>query len=144
MYPLTETCDRSHVSTTVFAQCVYVKFPFTDSWNVVLWYKKAESEFVSVFGGGGGVGGGFLCLCVCKAKRKSLLTGLTSTVELTVIGYTRRWYTGMRYWKQCFVSPAPPRFSRNFYRCAFPTILEQSTSKEKKCAFHPTSATHPH
>ena len=29
------------------------------------------------------VGGGFLCLCVCKAKRKSLLTGLTSTVELT-------------------------------------------------------------
>ena len=25
----------------------------------------------------------FLCLCVCETKRKSLLTGLTSTVELT-------------------------------------------------------------
>ena len=30
-YSLMETCDRFHVSTTVFAQCVYIKFPFTDS-----------------------------------------------------------------------------------------------------------------
>ena len=35
MYPLTETCDCRHVSATVLN--VYVKFPFTDSWNFVLW-----------------------------------------------------------------------------------------------------------
>ena len=36
MYPLTETCDYRHVSATVLR--VYVKFPFTDSWNFVLWH----------------------------------------------------------------------------------------------------------
>ena len=35
MYPLRETCGCRHVSATVLR--VYVKFPFTDSWNFVLW-----------------------------------------------------------------------------------------------------------
>ena len=37
MYPLMETCDCRHVSATVLR--VYVKFPFTDSWNFVLWWR---------------------------------------------------------------------------------------------------------
>ena len=32
-----ETCDCRHVSATVLR--VYVKFPFTDSWNFVLWWR---------------------------------------------------------------------------------------------------------
>ena len=41
MYPLTETCDSRHVSATVLR--VYVKFPFTNSWNFVLCVLHAYS-----------------------------------------------------------------------------------------------------
>lgn len=51
-----------------------------------------------------------------------------------IIGYTRSWYIGMRYWNQCLqapllfrLSPAPTLFCRNFPRSAFATILERGT-----------------
>ena len=48
-----------------------------------------------------------------------------------IIGYTRSWYTGMRYWKQWLQAPClfptPTWFSRSFSQSSFPTTLEPGT-----------------
>lgn len=50
----------------------------------------------------------FVWLCACNAK-----FGISDDMncqDWLIIGYTRGWYTGMRYWKWCLQSPLPPLF----------------------------------
>lgn len=71
------------------------------------------------------------------AKRNGWLSVEVNCHYWPIIRYTRSWYTGMRYWKQCLkapllrLSPTPSRFSRKFSRSAFLTILEPG--KGYKC-----------
>ena len=71
------------------------------------------------------------------AKRNGWLSVEVNCHYWPIIRYTRSWYTGMRYWKQCLkapllrLSPTPSRFSRKFSRSAFLTILE--LGKGYKC-----------
>ena len=81
-----------------------------------------------------------LLFCLLNLMFRDTVASLDLKVPIDVVELTiHRVYqvlndrTGMRYRKQCLqdlhtrLSPAPSRCSRNFSRCAFPTISEPGT-----------------
>ena len=92
----------------------------------------------------------FLCLCVCETKRKSLLTGLTSTVELT----NHRVYQELVYRKEVLRTmlarsnypplPSSPAVFAQLLSMRFPDYLGTVYVKREKLRFsshfrHPSS-----
>ena len=70
---------------------------------------------------------------MCLSDSLRTAKWLIQVFKLTVKGYTRRYYTGMRYWKPCLqvpllpLSPGPARLPCNFFRTAFPTKKPKSS-----------------
>ena len=84
----------------------------------------------------------FVRLCACARETKWLTKCWGKLSLLTNLRYTKSWYTGMRYWKQCLkapllrLSPTPSRFSRKFSRSAFLTILEPGKGYKWCCSLY--------